>query len=552
MLIRFIEKTSQRLHGWPHAGVALAYALAYLMIAGTLSNAPWPFAAGLRIACLLLVPYRYWLALAVGEVVPLAYLNLGHADDWGTTWAFLASIPPIVLAMPVIWWFRERAALFPARDLVDVKKLLCCVLALSLLWASTRYAALLTVQMARGPYQIKAGTAFSFFIDFYLALLTVTPWVVMARIRPYRAWQAPPSWRFIASNPALRDGLIAVLAFVVLATLYRAGSEVTRPAVMLVLFLPALGLTLKHGWRTSVFGGTLCLIGISVLVEWKPDPNVQQIQAIFAFTITCLYVFGARLSMQMRLLDQLQRETRQTQQVAQKNLVFGEQRLQQTSQALESVAGALRMDYVRVLQRFVPAEVRDDYGKDFLDVQKNVYYLAESIHPSAWRERGLAAALEESIGKALREAGIPYSCETPGRYGLRYLSEALQATLYRMACEAAATMSASPACIGVHLTVRKGRRRNVPWVALRMDGMLDQSQVAYGILQTKERQRVATKLGTSAKTDDELQLFARLFHGNARFRATPGGVRFTALLSDTSTRSPNQRTAIAPVRLWAS
>lgn len=551
MLIRFIEKKWQSLHAWSHAGVAAGYALVYLMIAGTLSSAPWPFAAGLRITCLLLVPYRYWPALALGEVVPLAYLNLGHAGDWGATWVFLASIPPIVLAMPVIWWFRERAALFPARDLVDVKKLLCCVLALSLLWASTRYAALLTVQLANGPYHVKTGTAFSFFINFYMVLLLVTPWVVMFRIHLHGLPRVS-AWKTIVKSAAARDAFIAVLSFAVLAVLHQLVSESIKPAVMLVLFFPIIGLTLKHGWRASVLGGTLCLVSVSLLVRLQPDPKTQQIQAVLAFTITCLYLFGARLSMQMRLLDQFQRESHQTQQVAQRSLALGEQRLQQTSQALECVAGAMRMDYVRVLQRFVPAEARDDYGRDFLDVQKNVYHLAESIHPSAWRERGLAAALEETIGKALREAGIPYSCETPGRQGLRFLNDALQAAIYRMACEAAVTISASPACIGIHLTLRKGRQHGVPWVVLRVDGMLDEYQVAYGILQAKERQRLAPKLGTSPKTDSELQLLARLFQGNARFRAIPTGIRFTALLSDATSRSSNQNRLVENVRLWAN
>jgi hypothetical protein len=88
--------------------------------------------------------------------------------------------------------------------------------------------------------------------------------------------------------------------------------------------------------------------------------------------------------------------------------------MQQTSLLLEYVAGVVRMDYARVLQRFVPAEARSDYDKDFQDVSKQVHHIAESIQPSAWRERGLAAALEESIGTVLHEAGIRYACETPG------------------------------------------------------------------------------------------------------------------------------------------
>ena len=547
MLVSLVEEKWRPRHWTVHVMVALGYALIYQAVIAVLFDAPWPFVAGLRIACLLLMPYRYWPALVAGEIVPLSHFYLGNADKFGMTWALLASIPPIAVAMPVVWWFRERAALFPSRDLVDVKKLLWCVLALSALWASTRYAAVLAVRTPTGPYQAAPGIAFRFFINFYMVVLLVTPWVVMARIHCREASRPQPSWRSIATSPLVRDVLIATFLIAALTLLHKMSPETIKPAIMLVLFFPALGLTLKHGWRASVLGGTLCLISISLLVEWKPNPSTQPIQAVLAFTITCLYVFGARLSMQMRLLEQLQRETLQTQQIAKRSLVFGEQRLQQTSQALQCVAGTLRMDYARVLQRFVPEEVRRDYSKDFLDVQRQVYHLAESIHPSAWRERGLAAALEESIGKVLRDAGISYSCETPGRK-LRFLSEALQATVYRMVCEAAATISMSPACIGVHLTLRTGMRQGVQRVALCMHGMLEESQVAYGILQAKERQSVAPKLGASVKADSELQLLARLFQGNARLRTVPAGVRFTALLSDAMPQSA----AMVPVRLWAS
>jgi glucose-6-phosphate-specific signal transduction histidine kinase len=549
MLSTLVEKKWQA-HRWlAHLGVALGYALAYLVVVGTLSNAPWPFAAGLRIACLLLVPYRYWPALVVGEVVPLAYRYLGYIDDWGLTAAVLSSIPPIALAMPVVWWFRMRAGLFPSRDLVDVRKLLYCTLLLSALWATASFAVISMIHLRNGPYHVATGTAFSLFINLYLVLLMVTPWVVVAWIHPREALR-PLSWRAITASPVVRDVVIAVILVMGLTALYRVADGIVQAFVMLVLFLPALGLTLKHGWRICVFGGTLCLISMCLIVEWRPNPNMQQIQALLASTITCLYLFGARLSAQMQMFETLQQETFQTQQVAKKSLVLSEDRLQQTSQALEWVVGIMRLDHTRVMQRFIPEAMHDDYSQDFWNVQQEVYQLAESIYPSAWRERGLAAAMEETLGRALRQAGIAYSCDTPGQR-LRFLSKASQVALYRMACSAAANFSASPACIGVHLTLRMGRRHGAPWVALRMDGMLEESQVAYGLLQAKARQGVAEILGTRVVADSELQLLARLFRGNARWRTTSAGLRFTVLLSDAGLPSANQSAAVSPVRLWA-
>lgn len=68
--------------------------------------------------------------------------------------------------------------------------------------------------------------------------------------------------------------------------------------------------------------------------------------------------------------------------------------------------------------------------------------------------------------------------------------------------------------------------------------MLEASQVAYGLLQAKARQRVDERLGTRVTGDNELPLLARLFHGGARWRGTSAGLRFTALLSDAGLQTP--------------
>ncbi|WP_229720670.1 hypothetical protein [Dyella nitratireducens] len=543
-----IEKTLQADRWLIHMVVVMGYALLYLPLRAFSEN-HWPVIAGFRMACLLLVPYRYWAALAVGESVVMIHPNMACLGEFGITWVALMSVPRIALGMPIVWWFRSRTALFPSHHQVNIKVLLCCALSLSVLWAAMNSVTLSTVQLPTGPYHAPSGTAFMYVLDNYLAMLIVVPWAVMVRTHRRVMPDRLLSLRQMVRKPAFRHVSLTVLAFTVLTFLHGVVTDVAKPVVLTALFLLVVWLTLKHGW-VSVLGGTSALICMRFLLDWRPDPAILQMHVVMAFAITGLYMFGAHISSQWRQHEQLQRDAKQTQHVAQKALLFGEQRLQQTSQFLEQVAGVVCMDYARVLQRFVPVEARDGYDKDFLDVPKQVHYVAESIHPSAWRERGLAAALEESIGMALHEAGIRYSCETPG-IRLRFLSEALQGVIYRMACEAAVHISASPACIGIHLTLRMGRRRGVPWVGLRMDGMLEVSQVAYGLLQAKQRERVAPKLGASARPFDDLRLLARLFEGDIRRRATVSGMRVTALLCDTESRAQHERSRIKPlIRLW--
>jgi hypothetical protein len=88
--------------GLRHVAVVIAYVLGYeLLRSFTVSH--WILTAGLRLSCLLLTPYRYWPALAVGELLPLAYLGYDCYDQFGLAWSIAAAIPPVVLGMPIVW-----------------------------------------------------------------------------------------------------------------------------------------------------------------------------------------------------------------------------------------------------------------------------------------------------------------------------------------------------------------------------------------------------------------------------------------------------------------
>lgn len=532
-----------------HLAVVPGYALAYWVVTHALVNAPWAFTSALRIACLLLIPYRYWPALVLGEAVPLIYRNVACLDDFGLTWVIVASIPSIAVAMPVVWWFRSRAALFPARHLVDITKLVCCTLILAVLWAVVSYAALATIRLPTGPYRIPDGASLALFFGNYMPLLVVVPWLVMIRIQELQPGWRPPSFRSLAVHPRTRDVAIAVLVLATLLWLHRTVVEIEKPITVIAMFLPAAWLTFKRGWRASVLGGTLSILAASFVMEWRPDAGMLQIQALLAFVITGMYVLGARISAQLRQHDQLQLDAKESQQVAQDALSFGEHRMQQTSQALECVAKVLSIDYGHMVDRFVPDEEKTGYSKLAMQMQQNVHRLAESIHPSAWRERGVAAALDETIGDALCEAGIVYTFVTSGR-GLRTLRPALRAAVYRVACEAVTWLSTSPACSDISVIVRTGRDHGTPWVALRLDSARDASHVASAMLHALERQRLAPKLGARMHALNELEQFVRLYGGKLRHRHLPGRVRIFAVLRDESVSTSDRNGASIPIRLW--
>ncbi|WP_233842101.1 MASE1 domain-containing protein [Dyella sp. 2HG41-7] len=544
MLRLWIEK-QWRAHRWmAHVAVALGYALVYIAIR-PLSVTFWPFAAGLRVAFLMLTPRRHWPAMVVGEVFPLTYFSIQCLSDLGLTWVILDSIPLIIFAMPVISWFRNRAGLFPTPGMVNLTRLLACMLVLSAMWASINYTILSTVRLPSGSYAIPPGTWMKYFIGTYAVLLLVVPWIIMIRIRGRRYILPLLPLRTPITHPLVRDVGIAVLILAGLIGWYRVADASTQATPLMALFLPAVWLTLKHGWRASVVGGTLSLACICALLAWGTEPFNQQAQTLMAMAVTSLYFFGARISEQGRDYGRAQQNAHQDKDVAQNALALGEERLQRTAHALECVGMLLRMDYTEALKCCVAREEWEYFNSQAERLHRHLQHLAESLYPSAWRERGLGAALHETIGKALREAGIIYDCDMVGRE-LRFLSPALQAALYRVACDAVTALSSSPACTAIRMAIRTGRRQGRRWVVLRIHSVEDNRQVAYAVANSK-REGVADVLGAGLRTVEEARKLVLVFDGLLDLRSVPDGKRISMLLCD---QVPSAIMPASPIRLW--
>ena len=233
---------------------------------------------------------------------------------------------------------------------------------------------------------------------------------------------------------------------------------------------------------------------------------------------------------------------------------LGEQRMRQTSQALEYLAGTLHVTNSRVLEqmrRVVPNIESHAFYKQAMTAQTQVYQLAESMHPVAWRERGLPAALNDTVARALDEAGIAYRCVITGR-GFSRLAPSVLTVTYRVVCEAIVYVTSRLACNRVRLVLRGGETHGRRWVVLRVEGVLEDTGVANAVYFSEERQRLATKLGASALDVPEMRDNVSIFDGVLHMRTPKGEIRITALLHDVSqeARRPASAPTSAPLRLW--
>ncbi|OZB57679.1 MAG: hypothetical protein B7X33_06900, partial [Lysobacterales bacterium 13-68-4] len=81
-------------------GVAVVYCASVALL-GRFSMSHWIVLTGLHLGALLLVDYRYWPALFVGDVAWLGYLSITSYAQFGALWALVNLIPPIAWYAPL-------------------------------------------------------------------------------------------------------------------------------------------------------------------------------------------------------------------------------------------------------------------------------------------------------------------------------------------------------------------------------------------------------------------------------------------------------------------
>jgi signal transduction histidine kinase len=173
------------------------------------------------------------------------------------------------------------------------------------------------------------------------------------------------------------------------------------------------------------------------------------------------------------MVEQERMDLRLTLALAQRNVAAGEMRLRMAAQGLTYVQETVRTGYQIMLGRLRAVQpVPDDrgYGRQALIAQDQLYRLADCLHPITWRERGLAAALQEgSLARILEEEGVSYRCYIRGPLGR--LSSTLHLAIYRIVGEAIAYWCAHKDLSDFSLRLRCGENTlGRRWIVLRLTG----------------------------------------------------------------------------------
>jgi two-component system, NarL family, sensor histidine kinase FusK len=516
--------------------------------------AHWHLYAGLQVICLLFTPYRYWGALLVGEAIPNTYEAWICLDTFGPTWVAIRTIPEILLTMPIVWWCRSKLNIFPTKHLVNIKALLVCLLLVSVVLSAYSYALISTLHITSGPYRLGPMLAGIYVAGNYAGLLTLVPGALIARL-DYRKGGFKERLQHMWSNKLLADALGIALPAIGFMAWIAGKSDMTQATIIeMAMFIPAAWLTVRHGWRAAALAGTLVIICNGLLQPDLPTTsNVVEVTAALCLAVSGLYALGAKVTAQS-LRDERERAAAgEVQNMAREHLLLTERRMRRAAERLEFVAGSMHVANSQVLQhvrRVLPNIETHSFYKQALRAHEQVYLLAESLHPSAWRDRGLPAALNETLARALDEAGLAYRCEISGR-GFMFLEAGVHTAIYRTACESIVYVTSDITCSSVKLIVRAGETNGRRWVVVRVEGYLDANEVAKGVYFGEHRRDLALKLGANLNSVKEMRAHAQAFDGTLHVRSDAHRLVVTTLLHGQSDGVQKQK-ASEPLKLWVN
>ncbi len=515
-----------------HMAVAVAYAVGYLLLR-QISWSHWILFAGYRFSVLLLVPYRFWPALILGEMGPMAYASLSCLDTFGWLWSSLMFFPPLAMAMPFVKFGRDRWGITPLRGSVRLAPILACTVVVSAVWTLAYVVTLSTADVPpTSPPIDYAVEGARWFVGNYLGILTVVPLVLLV-------WQGRPNglvhWpttlkRALHSSLAIEASAFALpaLAFLVWLSLY-ASSEASQSIARTVIFLPIVWLALRHGWHGAAVGGTMGSIAVALTTPHLYDASTLQAEVFVAFAISSMLLFGGRITVLHQQNGPHDGRGPQSLDLARQLQAHYAAQLQQSARGVERVGEALQT-IQRLLSdlssRCLPFDTRE-LQRRTRATEEQLFQLRDALYPTSLTRQGLRATLRQGgIARALDAQRIGYWCHTQGP--IHYLSPALQLALHRIVSEGVNCLYATHRVQHVSVQIRSGEHDAFRWVVVRINTKLAGNPVSH-------IRRPALRLAATGFGIDAVKAQAALFEGQTHVRHRAHGESISALLQEPKT-----------------
>ncbi|MBF3494954.1 MASE1 domain-containing protein [Burkholderia pseudomallei] len=463
MLNRFLAQPWLR-----HVAVIVLYALGYALFR-SVSFSHWMPFAGFRLAALLLMPYRYWPAMALGEMVPLGYVAIECLDTLGLAWAVYKTLPGIVLVMPIVFVCRERLQLLSTRKrTINITVFILCASLAALVVALNN--TLLLSFASRSPddpplsvWMLRYG------VGHYIGILSVAPLALC--LREALSGQSLHVLKTrMKESRLLMDSvgmLVPSLGLLVWMGWHASPSSDLRHVAQVAVFLPMVMLALRHGWQGAAIGGSAASVAVVMLMPARYDHDTIQAQTFMAFAITTMLMVGTRVTAWNRREQQERHDTRLALALAQRNYFAGERQLRLAARAMLDVQ-VVGYRLLRRLEQLSPVEFEIQDRRSRTQTERAVR-LVEHFHPLSGPDRMLPQALMRgALAQTLAHYDIPFRVSYYG--GISTLSYDLHVAFYRLICDSIAYLCerhhVAEVVVCLRCRQRNGRRR----IALRVEG----------------------------------------------------------------------------------
>lgn len=249
----------------------------------------WFLPAGIRVAALLFLPYRYWPYVFAGDAGALLVLRGPKVDQYGEAWAYLSPflLMPLIACLALAFNRRFKTA----RERWQWLPLIGISLAL---WSALSNMTLNIAFSGPGAFDSLAEY-FRVALGQYLGILIVVP--------PLFVW-ARRSQTWFPTDKLTRDAIISagILGAMCFAIVLRHDIEASLiQSLLLLMMLPAVGMTFLHGWRGAALGIVAVNLAIGMTlprigVAGAYDATAFVAQQALAAAASALLVLGTVIS----------------------------------------------------------------------------------------------------------------------------------------------------------------------------------------------------------------------------------------------------------------
>jgi hypothetical protein len=269
---------------WSVLGKGVALAVGYCAVflgLWHLSFNQWYLPAGLRLACLLLLPLRYWPYVFAGDAAALLVMRVPKAEAYSYQWAYLSPLLLISMIALVPWCFRRKLETpngivrwFPA--IAAVAAVWSCACAMFLNYA------------LHGPRQlVNLQNVVSYSVGNFLGMLMV--------VLPCLLWAKRKGWpagrRDILQDLGIASAMIAALYWA--AMLPAAQDAPIQLMPLIFMLLPAVYLAVVHGWHGAACG--LLLVNVAIALALPDTQALGAYDGIVLIAQIALCVAAAAL-----------------------------------------------------------------------------------------------------------------------------------------------------------------------------------------------------------------------------------------------------------------